>query len=97
MANLPSPGVGVPVYETPAGILWSIHSGGFQRYDHGADIRAGRWMPYSVPGIQNTTVPFFPVSKDRVIFLLPDRISRFDAASHQTEILKSVADTTWGL
>lgn len=96
VANLPSPGVGVPVYETPAGILWSIHSGGFQRYDHGADIRAGRWMPYSVPGIQNTTVPFFPVSKDRVIFLLPDRISRFDAASHQTEILKSVADTNLG-
>ncbi|MFB3787202.1 MAG: ATP-binding protein [bacterium] len=94
--NLPSPGVGVPVYETPSGTIWSIHSGGFQRYEYGNDIRAGRWIPYSVPGIQNSTVPFFPVSKDRVIFLLPDRISRFDAASHQTELLKSAADSNLG-
>lgn len=91
--NLPSPGAGVPVYETFSGAIWSIHSGGFQRYEYGKDIRMGRWIPYSVPGILHSTVPFFPVSKDRVIFLLPDRISCFDAASHQTDILKSTADT----
>ncbi len=34
--NIPSPGVSAPVYENPAGNIWSIYAGGLQKYSNAA-------------------------------------------------------------
>lgn len=91
--NIPSPGVKVPVYENPAGQIWSIYKNGFLKYHYDKDILQGRWIPYPVPGIVIETLPFFPVQDGLILYMTPVRLMAFDAKNNQQIEIKNVAQT----
>ncbi len=99
--NLPSPGPHILVYENKAQELWSIYPGspgGFLKFFD------GQWQKIEVSEIgwqRKSSFELCPISfmtplRDRVIFLLPDRLMRFSATIRQTEILKHVEETALG-
>ncbi len=86
--NIPSPGVGVPVYENPADCVWSIFDGGFQRYD---SIHES-WERHSVPGVRSESTPFFPISEGRIAYLIEDRLMEWNAQTRQNQVLQQSED-----
>ena len=91
--NIPSPGVGVPVYENPEGQLWSIYKNGFQKFRYDNDFFKGKWYPYPVEGMVIETLPFFPVAEDLLLYMTPVRLMAFDARTNQQYEIKNVAQT----
>ncbi|MFO1499011.1 MAG: ATP-binding protein [Verrucomicrobiota bacterium] len=99
--TLPSPGRdSFRIYESRTGQLWSLYSGGLAVYSSDqwvhhpvAEIRA---EIQSDPLRQLRQVPLLPAERDRVLFLLGDKLMEYDSSERRTVALKSVAETGLG-
>ena len=96
--HIPSPGPNVPVYESSSGQIWSLYwdelwvrIGGLQQYKY----TDRRWVRYEADECQpvRSRYEILPVAQDRVLFLLPDRVMEFNAATKQTTVIKNVNET----
>jgi signal transduction histidine kinase len=88
----PSPGPGhCRIYESRAGQIWSLYAGGIKEF------KDGQWAPYPVAEIQTELetklllqvrpFPMLPGERDKVIFLLPDRLMQFDSVRQKTSVI----------
>lgn len=97
--RLPSPGGrSTRVYESASGQVWTVSSEGILEY------RNNQWIRYNIPDIQAENlakpyrplvrpIPILPTDKDCVLYLLPDRLMEFQAASNQIRLLQPVSST----
>ena len=90
---LPSPGVGVPVYESASGVLWSICEDGFLKFTHEGDWSAGEWKRFSVEEIDPNRTPFFPIRDGLILYVHSSNILSFDAVSGKVAIVKDLYET----
>ncbi|MBD3268034.1 hypothetical protein GF373_15315, partial [bacterium] len=99
--RFPSPSSSVRVIENKAGQIWSIYTrdgGGFQQF------LDGKWNRYPLEGIVNDgdpvsvkhRMPFQSLQKNRILFLLPDRLLEFDAALNRIQTIQSAEQTALG-
>src|SRR5215203_492607 len=90
------------VYQSPAGQLWTVKADGLLEFKDGA------WVLHHVPEIAAELrvgspriidpVPIYPVKQGVVLFLLPDRLMRFnvDEPDHPAEVLQLASQTQLG-
>jgi signal transduction histidine kinase/ligand-binding sensor domain-containing protein len=90
------------IYQSPAGQLWTVSSEGL------LELKDEEWVVHPVPEIAAEfragpariidPVPIFPVKQGVVIFLLPERLMRFNAddPSQRVELLRPVDQTHLG-
>ena len=88
------------IYGSPGGQLWTVIAGGLQEF------RDGGWVMHSVPEISAEfhesqgrvvdPIPICPVKQGIVLFLLPNRLMRFnseDPEHPRTELMRQVTQT----
>ncbi|MBN2327072.1 MAG: hypothetical protein JXR73_07945 [Candidatus Omnitrophica bacterium] len=92
VAQIPSPGIGSPVFENPADHVWSIYEKGFLRFDENSQ----KWIQHPVAEMQPDIISFFPVQENRLVFLSPERFMEFQIDLAQTRILKKSSETELG-
>jgi len=96
--TLPSPGGGGNrVYESRSGQLWTLYSEGL------AEFRRGRWVQHPIETIRleiqtNLTrhvrpIPLVPAERDRVFFLLTDRLVEYVWPSGRLTTIVRASDT----
>ena len=104
ISSIPSPDTGSGrVRESPGGQLWTVVSDGLE------ELREGAWVSNPVQEIADEfragrrravqPIPFCPVRKDVVIFLLPDRLMQFSSefpGPPRTEVLRVARRTQLG-
>ncbi len=98
----PSPGFQLRPYEGVSEQIWSkdprgslITLSGFQRLENGT------WVEYPIVSSETGDVPFelahtnayFPLQKNRVVFLLSDSLLEFNSETRQVSSIKEVAET----
>lgn len=100
--RLPSPGrTGFRVYESRSGQLWSLFFEGLTVFD------GTQWIQHSIPEIraENSVDPILrqirqisliPAERDRVLFLVSDRLMEYDVSTMRPIVIRSVADTGLG-
>ncbi len=85
-----------PVKEGDSGQLWTMYwdkkwfdLGGFHLY------KDGDWLKFEIKEFkpQLYPIPFIPFGHDRVLFLMPDRLMVFDAATQKTDTIRNISDT----
>ncbi|RJP25127.1 MAG: hypothetical protein C4527_17515 [Candidatus Omnitrophota bacterium] len=96
VANIPSPGVGVPVYESPSGEIWSVFGDGFQKYEYERDITDGRWIRYPIQPNGSSILSFFPISDNQIWYIHADRMMRYHCDAHQTQVMVNAVETKLG-
>ncbi len=94
--NILSPGTDVKVFENRFGQIWSINKDGF------IEFKDGEWISYpinefseiyEIDGIDYEALPFFPINRDQIIFLLPNRLMLYNASTKEKILIKHVDDT----
>jgi signal transduction histidine kinase/ligand-binding sensor domain-containing protein len=89
------------VYESSSGQIWSLYTDGILEY------QTNQWLHYPVAEIQTESqinplrravhpISLWPTERDCVLFLLPDRLMEFQAASNQTRILRRLSESKLG-
>jgi signal transduction histidine kinase len=84
------------VFESPAGQLWMVYSGGLCRFSYGV------WITQPIPEIAalNTgdfAVQAVPIRQDEVLFLLPDQLMEFSAEQpNSIRTIRRAAQTSLG-
>ena len=88
------------VYESRTGQLWSLYASGVAVYSTDqwvnhpvAEIRAEL---QSDPLRQFRQIPLLPAERDRVLFLLSDRLMEYDCSARRAVVLKAVTETGLG-
>jgi len=101
ITSFPSPEVGRNrVYESSAGQLWTVTSGGVAEY------RDGAWKTHPIPEISKllnsvaplvaSPIPIRVIRQGRVLILLPDSLLLLNAEDSTTTLLQSAGQTGLG-
>lgn len=99
--TLPSPGKDYfRIYESRTRQLWSLYTNGLVIFN------GSQWVRHPIPEIgsefqadllrQVRQIPLIPMQKDRVLFLLSDRLMEYDASKGEATVLKYVTETGLG-
>lgn len=94
MYHLPSPGIGVPVYETTSGSLWSIYRLGFKQLINPLPKTSGQWIRHKVAGIQTSNTPFFPIDDEHILYLTPNRLMIYHPSKGESTTFISIENTS---
>ncbi len=93
-------GIYFPVRVTRTGQIWSVYSGGLQEF------KDGEWIQYPIPEIRTENqvnllrrvrpISIVPYQHNRLLFLLGDRLTKFDAFLKETDVVKYASETRLG-
>lgn len=89
-----------PVRATRTGQVWMVYSGGLQ------ELKEGEWIKYPIPEIRTENqvnllrrvrpISIVPYQHNRLLFLLGDRLTKFDAFQKETDVVKYASETRLG-
>ena len=99
---LPSPGRnGFRVHESRSGQLWSLYQEGITVFD------GTQWVQHAIPDIRSENradpilrqirqISLIPAERDRVLFLLSERLMEYDISTMRPTVIRRVIDTGLG-